>query len=120
MSRVIIGDSNVDSFWNDAISDRKEMRSSTSFIRLTRLDQVDAVLNSVSASHVVLSFITNLITDHVEAIGPMSQENLLRSVSTIITKALDEHVYPLCFRLKDYKVLVFFNLYMFLIFVFHL
>ena len=103
MARVIIGDSNVDSFWVEALSDRKEMKSSVSLVRVTNLDQVDPALSSVSG-HLVLSFLTNLITDHVESIGPLSQENLMRSISTIINKVLDEHIFQVCFRLKDFKV----------------
>ena len=101
MSRVFIGDSNVDRFWADALSDRKEMRNGVQFIRVTKFEQVEEALGSLTSGHVILSFLTNLITDHVEAIGPLSQENLLRSISTIINKLLDDFVYQLCFRLKD-------------------
>ena len=106
MSRVFVGDSNVDHFWADALSDRKEMKSSVSFIRLTKLEQVDATLASLSTGHVVMSFLSNLVVDHVESIGPLSQENLNRSVSTILSRVLDENIFPLCFRLKDFKVSV--------------
>ena len=104
MARVFVGDSNVDHFWADALSDRKEMKSSVSFVKVTKLEQVEVSLGSISSGHVVISFLSNLITDHVEAIKPLSQENLLRSVSTIISRVLDEYVHPLCFRLKDSKV----------------
>ena len=104
MSRVLVGDSNVDRFWADALSDRKEMKSSVSFIRASKLEQVEASLMSISSGHVVVSCLTNLITDHVEMIGPMSQDNLTRSTSAIIDKVLDESIFGLCFRLKDSKV----------------
>ena len=104
MSRVIVGDSNVDHFWTDALSDRKEMKAGVSLIRVTKLDQVDVTFQSISTGNVVVSCLTNLIVDHVESIGPMSTDNLIRSTSTILDKFLDDALFPLCFRLKESKV----------------
>lgn len=104
MSFTVLGDSNVDRFWLDAMTDRKELKDKVSFTKVVNLGQFDSTLSSVVSGNVILSLLTNPVVDHVESISPASQENLEKSISTIINKLLEESIYPLCFRIKDSKV----------------
>jgi hypothetical protein len=104
MSFTFLGDSNVDRFWVDALNDRKEMKKNVSLIKVVRFDQISTSLDSISSGNVVLSLLTNPTIDHVESIEPASKENLEKSVSTILSKILEESIYPFCFRLKESKV----------------
>jgi len=100
----VLGDSNIDRFWKEALEDRKEMKGDVTFTRATSLARIESAASSITKGHLIMSVLTNPIVDHVESIGPASQNNLEKSISTILTKLLDEIIYPLCYRLKDSKV----------------
>jgi hypothetical protein len=109
MAFIICGDSNVDRYWKSALNDRKELLSSTSLCKVTKLTQLEGALSSVVSENVVLSVLTNIIIDHVSSVEPSCVANLLKSVSSILTTLLDDYILPLCFRLKDSKVFIFFT-----------
>ena len=117
MSFVILGDSNVEHFWQSALNDRKELRGQVAFSRAVNLSQIDSLLTAVASGHVVFSALTNPIVDHIESISPESPENLETSITTIITKLLDS-VFQLCYRLTESKVIYMFMLLFCLIFGF--
>jgi hypothetical protein len=101
-----LADSNVKNFWDEALTDRKELQGLVSIVKVVSLGQFDEAMSSVTSGHVVLSLLTNPIVDHISSISPASQDNLETSISSIMNK-LFEAIYGLCFRLTDSKVFVF-------------
>ena len=105
-ARIVIGDSNVASFWSQALNDRKEVREQLTLVQCESLSMLRSALSSVKAhhSHAILSILTNPICGHVKEGSNLKQADLLTSIRKTLTDIMQDYIIPMCKRNPDTKV----------------
>ena len=108
ISRLYIGDSNVRRFWSNALADRCELASKMEYLPANNIKELKLAVSKVSPSHtsVVISALTNPISEHLSSVAPQSVGNLKNSTETVLVELLTKLIYPFCKGSPETKVVL--------------